>query len=662
MEGRFIRENKSDAHPSSLIFVDCESLPSPVGMLKDVEDHVFRLGVASYCRLERGKSTREDSIRFRDPKSFWAFVASKIDQRRPVWIWCHNAAADLIWLNLADEMAGDDATLSMNPEADGTPPGMPVPPKNWKGFACLSDPPTMLRLWHRDGGVVNLVDFLNWMPVPLEDVAGWCDHEYVKLPSFKAQEDKWWARCATDVSILKTAVLKLLAWVKSHDLGLFRFTAAAQSLAYWRHTHMTHKIAPHAQADVQALERDAYFGGLADLRHRGEIKARSHCRSAQQLLDLDSPDQISYGPIYELDCNGLYPSLYRTTHVPTILVDWSCPAAGCAPQATTLAEDCVATVLVQPQSDPYPLRLDAGVIYPRGTYWTTLCGVELLRAVRSAEILSVARWSRYETKPALRSYGTACLLNRAEARRNGQPLEERLWKFLANALHGKFGQRPNDWTLVPDKYALDPWDQWCDVSATTKQARMFRSVGYDVQAHGVGSLPSHTFTAIPAFITASAREYMRGLARIAGEYQTLYTCSDALYVTQLGLDRLTAAGKVNPDVPGLLRIAHSGPSADFRGIGWLRLGRLFKRAGVSRQAKLLPGGRVRYSQWAGLEASLWSPLPNRVRVRELERAPPVEWWRGDILHTGWIDRLIVQASAADPPGLGARPPLPTVAR
>lgn len=648
MHGRWIRPNKSDAQPSAIVCVDTESLPERVGQLSDVVDHVFRLGCASYLRLDGDRPTRRKAIQFSTSQAFWSWLDKVSDRKRPTWLWCHNAAADLVWLDLADRLTGDPPEYSMHPEVWGAQPGKPLPPSGWRGFACLSDPPTMLRLRNLNGWTLNILDLMNWIPRSLEDVGQWVGLDKVPLPDFAHDDDRWFARCRRDVEILEAAVLKLLGFVRDNDLGLFRWTAASQSLAYWRHKHQTHRIAPHQEADVQTLERDGYFGGLTDLRYRGEVKPRSQVRSKQQLLDLDSPDEVCYGPIHELDCNSLYPALYQTTDVPCVLLDWSIPAAGIPARPIRLAADCLATVLVQPTIDPYPVRLEEGVVYPMGSYWTTLCGPELQRAVDRDEILECSRWSRYECKPALRSYGIATISGRAEARRAGQPIEEQLWKFLANALHGKFGQRPNEWSMVADKVAEEPWQQWRDRSVTTGKQTLYRSVGYDVQVQGRGAPPSHTFTAVAAWITSAAREHVRRLAEIAGRWQCLYSCTDAIYVTDVGLARLQAAGCLREGVPGMLRLTHTGRSADFRGIGWLRLGRLYKRSGVPANARPVGNGWLTFSQWAGLEKTLWGDRPNAVRVRDLVRCPPAEWWRGRIMSQGWIERLRLQGSEAGP--------------
>lgn len=662
MFGHFIPENKSDSHPSVIVTVDCESTWRKHAPDSAVTEHRFRLCSARYCRIENGQPTRRKQVKFSTPQRFWEWLDQVSDKRRPTWLWCHNAAADLIWLDLATHLTGQLPTFSLNPGFAVGPATDDKPAPQWRGFACLGDPPTMLRLRCDSGWTLHVCDLMNWIPTALEEVGKWVGLDKVALPDHDAPQHEWYRRCDRDVEILEAGVLRLLEWVKQHDLGMFRWTVAMQSLAAYRHRFRDHKIAPHHVPEVDALERDGYFGGMTDLRFRGEVNAAPKRRGKQRTLQLDSPDQVCYGPVHELDCNGLYPSLYESTHVPTQLLAYSIPVGGAEPLKKTLAEDCVASVLVENHDDPFPLRCAGGVVWPKGAYWTTLCGPELLRAVRTNSIRACARWAQYELKRALQPFGSACLAGRESARQAGNAIEAQLWKSLGVSLHGKFGQKPSEWQDVPGQVAEAPFAHWWDKSVTTGKTALYRSLGYDVQVQGQGTAPTHSFPAIPAWISAAAREHMRRLAKIAGDWQVLYCCADALYVTDLGLQRLTEAGEVATGIPGKLRLVQSGASADFRGIGWLRLGLLYKRAGVPRNALPIGGEAVEFDRWSGLEKTLWSANPDVVTVERMQRAPPKEWWRGEVLTTGWIDRLTLPLSAAMRPRLGGLYPLPAPPR
>lgn len=658
MFGRWIPGNKSSDQPSAIVIVDCESEPHQVAGCPGETKHTLRLGVATYFRWEAGKATRCKTIRFHTALTFWQWLNKVSSPSRPTWVWCHNAAADLPWLNLHLMMETSPPAFCVDPSQWPPPTGGPAAPKGWKGFVCLNDPPTFLRVRSATGWVMNLVDLMNFLPVSLRAIGEWVGLNKLDMPAFDQEDDVWFDYCERDVEITKRAVIKLLTWIKVEDLGMFRWTLASQSLAAWRHKHREIPIAPHHHPQVDRLERDGYFGGQADLRFRGVVKPPPAKRGRQKLLVVDSPDQVCYGPIHELDCTSLYPWLYTQVTVPTVLVDFAVPDSRGRIRGTTLASDCMAQVLVHAQTDPYPLRCDGGVVWPVGKFWTTLCGSELARAVKCRDVMEVGRWARYECKLALRSFGLASLERRAQARAAGDLLQEKLEKMLANSLHGKFGQNPVEWSACADQYVDDPWTQWTAVSPRTGTYTRYRAVGYDVQVKGVADAPSHQFTAIPAWICSAAREHLRRLAAIAGRWQCLYCHADSLYVTSLGLERLTRAGEIADRTPGKLRLVRSGNDADFSTIGDLRLGAYWKKAGVPRSHLADQPPPAQWQQWDGLETTLFGSQPSVVRTVTRQKAPASEWWRGEVMHTGWIERLTLAPAGQRPPELGSAYPLP----
>lgn len=646
--GRRIPANKSTAQPSSIIVVDCESRPRDVPGRPGQVDHYFRLGHARFVRLEKHRPTRQDEIYFTDVTDFWVWVASKGDPKRPLWIWCHNAAADLLWLGLADLMAWDPPLLSLNPAQDGFWERPTKAQQSWKGFACLEDPPTMLKLMHRDGFTVNFLDLLNWLPFSLETVAGWCGSEKLPLPAFEAPDAVWRDRCERDTRLTLDAVLKVLKFVRVNDLGMFRWTLAQQGLAMWRHRFQDEPICPHGFPAVTAFEREGYFGGSNDLLYKGLVRPRSLKEKHRSLFSDDLVDQRCYGPIHELDCTSLYTYLCSVLPLPSSLLDMQVMLPARPMRPDCLAEDCLAEVRLETWREPFPVRCQEGIAMPLGEYWTVLAGPELKRALEAGLVTDVRRWCRYKLTHCLRSYMEACLDKRHQANEEGNEVESKIWKMLGNSLPGKFGQRPSEWHDNPAYQVERPWTYSYGVGRDGQLRSLYRSVGWLGQEQGIGSDPSHTFVALPAFVTSYAREHMRHLASIAGAHQVLYACADALYVTDQGLKRLDAAGWIADNVPGSLRIEHTGSSADFRGIGWLRLGKLWKRAGIPKNARITGASSVEWSQWDGLENSLFGGIRNKVRVTECNQRPPGPSWRHEVLHEGWIDRLTLREPPACP--------------
>lgn len=342
-------------------------------------------------------------------------------------------------------------------------------------------------------------------------------------------------------SLYRTFV-DLITFVKTNNFGNFRYTAASQSMAAFRHRLMPKKILPHDVPAVKCLERASYFGGRFETWRVGTIRE----------------------PCYHVDVSSMYPSIMREKKLPWMLDRYEILEDYREDLPASCPSNTVCECLLKTNEAIFPVRTENCVLYPTGAFTTVLSGPEFDIAIRRGHVLRTRSWATFGCRILFDQY-VDCLWNlRLKYEADGNDIYATYCKQLLNSLYGKFAQMLPSWQWLPEKLAPAPWRTWREINTVSKECTHFRSVGYDCQKMGTRSEKGGTFTAISSWITAYGRLYMNELRAVAGVENCWNQGADSLIVSEQGYRNLDLGGYVADRQLGMVRVKERADSVTIR--------------------------------------------------------------------------------------------------
>src|SRR5262249_32341701 len=152
----------------------------------------------------------------------------------------------------------------------------------------IESPPTIIGC--RSGvtqGRFVIVDMMNWFPAKVSEIGEAINLPANERPPYEASDGEWFTYSWRDAHIVFDAFAGLSRWVERNDMGMFRYTGAAQALAAFRHRFMPTTIYLHDNIPIKVIERAGYFGGRFEVFKMGQIRET----------------------VYQYDINSLFPSV-----------------------------------------------------------------------------------------------------------------------------------------------------------------------------------------------------------------------------------------------------------------------------------------------------------------------------------------------------------------
>jgi hypothetical protein len=592
-------------------------------------------------RIQDGKAIARKVHRFRTKAGFWQIVHSYAKSNYTTWIVAHYALFDMVISGMPEEFEHAKMFIEwprsrrskQNPE-DTDSAARPV--------ICIESPPTVIaaRIGATQGRIV-IVDTLNWFQCPLSDLGKYCGLEKLPMPEFSADSETWFRYCERDTEIVLETFLALIKWVKDNDMGMFRYTGPSQAIAAYRHRWMKSEILLHDNAAVKVLERSSYFGGRFECFRLGPIAEAVH----------------------QLDVNALFPSVMANNAYPNCLERYELRTEYVDRLDDFSPIRSVAECEVSTKYALFPVRTEKGVIYPVGTYKTTLCGVELELAIELGCVKAVRSWAEYGTGPLFNEWVSDLWQMRLRYKADGNLLYERFTKMLMNSLYGKFGQRSPEWETTNDRNDALPWMQWIAYNGNSGVKQHYRSFGWLVQkrrdrdARHSAEMPVHdwdyhanlfmdgelwtTFTAISAFVTAYARQYMNNLRAIAGSPNCLYQGVDSLVVNSAGYRRLIDGGCVAESELGKMRLQLTADHGEIFGCSDYRIGDKIVIAGLSRPSTVQEQRSAEQRIMSAKSNLFKGYAASHITEEHIPWKRNAEYWKGIVQADGTVLPLVL---------------------
>lgn len=498
-------------------------------------------------------ATRQSSFDFSSPQEFWQWIHGIAADKGPITIVVSQSQLTVPAAGVFGQIDNGALRLEWPSEVRKTAKPRAKPPGTSCGMVCLSCPPVIITGRLCTGSIVRVLDVANW-GIRVDDLRTLYDHATLGpdaaalLP--KAKGDLGPKATAEAIEL---AVLWMVRNTRDRNLGMFRYTAASQAMAAWRHGRMGAAVVVHDEKPVQELERAGYFGGRCSIWYANPIKRPVMLLPQPVVLGQHAPLHVPTGPVYGVDVNGLFGSVMRDHLFPCRLVDWRIMKEQNDFVQLSEPGSSIAEVVIQTYAEQYPFKGAKDTEYPRGVYRTVLAGPELERAVRLGRVLRVGSWARYELADLFSGCIDEWWGNRLAATGPTAAFERRYWKLLINSLYGKWSQRRIGWVPSPGTESPGPWQQWWRVDENGKPVLCHRSIGRHVQKMDDLGPANDSFCAVAAFVTSYARLVLDRLREVVGDGHYYYQAIDSLYVSQEGYNKLVLANLVDGSTLGMLK-------------------------------------------------------------------------------------------------------------
>jgi hypothetical protein len=586
-------------------------------------------------RLEKGRATRREVVTVPNIDEFWAYVRERLDRQRPLWIWSYRAGLDMTVCELWHRMLDEEYTLAEPMERLRERNDRDGRAVRQHGMLVTTDPPTIAVLYHHTGCRLIWVDLRNWLDISEQELLSDDLRRAGAEPKGKSTDRVDWSVCRGGSAGIARQVCSITGFVRANDLGNFRFTAAGQSLAAYRHRFMRERILVHAIPEVRRLERDGYFTGQTEAFYVGRIKTSIHYHSKENTLD-ESEEKCEWTrDIYHIDVNGLYPFVMREERFPTALVGYRTGVPVGELGALDQRFGYVARVQIRSEDEEYPVKNNGQTMHCVGCFDTVLCGPELANAISQGSVVRCYELATYRLGTPFRQYVAYLWRLRMGYQSRGDKVYADLCKLLANSLHGKFSQHNPRWSDVAGAVSEQAWGEFYVHSRMLEGVQQFRSIAYNVQKGRVDDDKPGTFIAISAFVTAHGREYMRRAREIAGPGRVYYQGTDSLILSTEGYERIAAVGGMDGKRLGGWKLREVGGSAVIRNVNDYSIGGRRVKAGVVTPADAGPDGNWRQRETVKLDTALSLPDGPKAYTYERVLADRSTYVRGKIGEDGW---------------------------
>ena len=359
-----LKRNDKCWTPHLVAFFDTEFPRDPE---RPGSPQLFKCACAAKAR-RHGKGRRDpvESLQTDQPHMLADWVEQAAEPGSALWLYGHNVAVDVHSSGLLDALLGRGWSLSRHGLAN----------------------PSMWALLVRGRQSIHLCDSLSLFGVGEKRMGELLGLPKLDMPGYGDDLEAWLAYCWRDVEIGIRALLEAMADWHEHDCGRWTDTGPGCGWNSMRHKIKGGDIWIDPHPDARRFERSAIYGGRRELLRFGELPESEYC-------DLDLEHAFtSVGEHFALPAS-------RGRHFERVQLD--------SPLIGGAGVGLIAECRVRVDRPRYPLRTDAGVVYPTGEFWTTLAGPEIAEARARGELLAVGpgygyvlkhwahEWSRWVT-------------------------------------------------------------------------------------------------------------------------------------------------------------------------------------------------------------------------------------------------------------------------
>lgn len=591
----FLGRNAKNEMPNYIIFVDTETQPKE--LQSDVSESILWFGWCAYTYKQRdGKYSPLEWYRFTTYNAFWKFVISKTRRKTKVYVVAHNWGFDFPVLKA--HLFFLDA--------------------GYEQFKAIIEGPPTAIIYRKDGTSICLLDTLNYFRTSLASLGDSLGIPKLEMPHDVDNAESWNIYCRRDVEVIHKALTTFIAFITNNDLGNFQLTLAAQSFTAFRHRFMHHALFIDNNETACNMSRHSYHGGRVECFHLGYVS----------------------GPLYYLDINSQYPHVMASNWYPTRLIT-VCKTFSLREIKQIADSNCVVVdVTIKTSMPVYPIRYDKKLIFPIGTFRTTLTTREFLFAIKHRHIIKTHCVAVYDQAPIFKSFVSFFYSKRLEFRDSGNTEFAYMTKILLNSLYGKFGQNGRiyqDIGVAPDG-EIDAWDE---IDGETGEVRKYRKFGGRIQEFKRESESYNSHPSIAAHIAADARMLLWDFILRAGYKNLRYCDTDSMLVAQGGFDNLEA--EIDDRKIGRLKLVKVVDYAILNGPKDYHIGEIRKIKGIKSNAEQLDFSTFRQDQFVGFKGMIRRGSLDTQIIKRIEKNLTRAYTKGNLDHDGLILPIVLNS-------------------
>lgn len=498
---RGIKPNEGTRIPTSLVLAAVQT-HTVTNSQSLAQIHYFDWLCASHCRWNGARYEQRATHDTRRYDTFWKWILGRCCPSRTVFVIC-NDAGQLLTLTgfweLIDECEWNQRWCRVCGNAAFS--DICCGKKVWRGTHVTSDPPVIITV-RNSLGILKIVSASNYFN-RARDLSG---------------------NALAQLHELQDEFLPVMQQWHKQNNGCWQTTAAGLAWTSWRHTLTRNQVIRDDSPEQTAIARAAYHAGQCEAYYIGEVREK----------------------VYKVDGRAFYPNIMRQGNYP---ISFSHCNNGISidrliKQNSVLLP--IATVTIKSDTETYPVKFGGRLLFATGEYVTTLAAPELIPAIKRGHVHSVHSVAWYHAGNPFTAWVDKWLRYRMQAEKDDNMVLAAFHKLILNSLSGKFGAWSVRWRDVEYPNPPARWCEWnevkvkriedgkpCILEATRMRARAGWVQELLDPAEGRESIPS-----IAAFITSYGRERMRELKSLCPDKSVLYQDTDAVIVTQRGLDAL----------------------------------------------------------------------------------------------------------------------------
>ena len=560
---------KTSSYPSNMVFFDTETVPIIQESGKELQ--VLKLGVARFIRLStKGKIVKDDTIIFRDNKTFIRFISQYMRPKTKCYLFAHNIAFDIMVLDLAQYF------LEIGVE---TKP----PIQNNAMF-----------LWRvkTARGTLEFINTGNYVLRPLADIGADLGIPKLNIDFDNTTEDELITYCIRDVEILKVFVFNLIDWLRINELGGFKSTIASLAFSVFRSKFMNEEIQIHNDGLALKLERKSYKGGRTEVHKMGNFNSQM------------------YG---YYDINSMYPHVMKDKNLPIRLLGYKHE-----PNMETVKEYMkdyyiIADITIETDKPFFPIKYNPNnhlitnsdiepskgkLIFPTGIINDALHHDEILYAMNENMPMKIHGFCFYERGDIFSDYVDFFTKMKVKASDDGNKTDRLFSKLMLNSLYGKFGQKYKDTLYVGN--VITKFDSNCMVIDKDGNEICTQTIWLGRVYHSItNGEATYSFPAIAGAITAKARMLLWSYMERIGLENMYYCDTDSIITNPIGWNVLK--DYIHPTKLGALALEKVSNHVVINGAKDYQFGDERVLKGVPKKAIKIAPNKYQYFQFEGFK-------------------------------------------------------------
>src|ERR1700722_2002578 len=243
-----LRPNETDWTPPVVCCFDTETRwhDGDAGEVHELRCWAARLDV----RRDRRKSTAPISTDEGTQAAALAGTIAVWARKHPtLWVYAHNLSFDLTVSAVTTHLCEF----------------------GWSVTEFAIDSPSPFVKMANGRSRITFADSHSWFPARLDEVAAKMGTAKVELPGNDSEDEWWLERCRVDVEILSEAMLTVMGWWDSQNLGHWSVTGSSSGWNVMRHKADVKRICINPSPDGVKSDRSAIYGGMRGLQRAGDM-------------------------------------------------------------------------------------------------------------------------------------------------------------------------------------------------------------------------------------------------------------------------------------------------------------------------------------------------------------------------------------------------------